>query len=106
MDQNKKKLFLKINGMSCANCAVGIKKHLESNGLENVNINFTTREASYSIKDNQSEKDIVNLIKELGYTIEENLEKGNLSKVEKYTINFHNTTFRSYVYYSKFYITF
>ena len=46
MKTQKKRLRLQIEGMSCANCAAGIKRQLEKEGLQNVNINFATREAS------------------------------------------------------------
>ena len=32
-----------IEGMSCMNCAAGIKKHLEKNNFSNIDINFTTK---------------------------------------------------------------
>ena len=34
MKTDKKKIKIEIQGMSCTNCALGIKKHLESKGLE------------------------------------------------------------------------
>ena len=84
MNPAKKKIKIQVEGMSCANCAAGIKKHLEAKGLENVNVNFSTGEASCNIENNQSEKEVAKIIKELGYTVITNSKKDGLSKVEKY----------------------
>ena len=84
MNPIKKKIKIQVEGMSCANCAAGIKKHLEAKGLENVNVNFSTGEASCNIENTQSEKEVAKFIKELGYTVITNSKKDGLSKVEKY----------------------
>ena len=36
-----KKITLHVEGMTCNNCANGIKVHLEKNLIENVNVNFS-----------------------------------------------------------------
>ena len=64
-----KKIRIKVGGMTCANCATGIKKHLEKKGLQNVNVNFSTGEASCNHDCTQNKEDIENTIKQLGYTI-------------------------------------
>ena len=46
MKTERKKIKIQIEGMTCANCAIGIKNHLEKRGLQNVNVNFVTGEAS------------------------------------------------------------
>ena len=69
MKTDKKKIQLEIEGMSCTNCALGIKKHLESKGFENVSVNFATREASYNLNNKLSEKDAEDIITQLGYNI-------------------------------------
>ena len=33
MKTDKNKIIIQVEGMTCANCAAGIKKHLESKGL-------------------------------------------------------------------------
>ena len=43
---NKKKTLL-VEGMTCSNCASGIQKHLKSNGLEDITVNFSTSEANF-----------------------------------------------------------
>jgi Cu+-exporting ATPase len=86
MEIDKNKIKIQIEGMTCANCAAGIKKHLETKEFENVNVNFSTREASCNLRHNQSEEEVKNIIKELGYTVITNInnKKGGFLKVEKY----------------------
>ena len=78
---NQHKAILKIEGMSCSNCANGIKKHLEKHGVKNVNVNFTTKEASYDSK-NQDKNHIIKLIENLGYKIL--TEEETKSPIERY----------------------
>ena len=40
---------LNIKGMTCANCAAGIQKHLNSKGLNKCNVSFANSEASIFI---------------------------------------------------------
>ena len=72
--------------MSCANCAAGIKKHLENKGLQDVNVNFSTGEASWENDKNQDKNDVAKTITSLGYKIKSSSkeEEKGLSKVEKY----------------------
>ena len=72
--------------MSCTNCAAGIKKHLINKGLGDVNVNFSTGEASCNIDTLHNQNDIENIIQKLGYSIiKPNIEiKKRISKVERY----------------------
>lgn len=38
---------LNVEGMTCTNCALGISKYLEKQGLENVSVNFATSEVRF-----------------------------------------------------------
>ena len=78
-----KKIIIQLEGMSCANCALGIKKHLDAKGFKNVNVNFSTGEASCNNENDKSKEDFQNIIKELGYTIISN-PKSKSSRVENY----------------------
>ena len=84
MKTDKKRIKIQVEGMSCANCAVGIKKHLEAKGLQNVNVNFSTGEANCNIENTQSEKEVAKIIEELGYSVIIKNKKNAFSKVEKY----------------------
>ena len=78
------KLSIQIEGMTCANCAAGVKKHLIKNGLNNVSVNFSTGEASCDINKNQSTEEVKRIIKNLGYTISKENNKERFSRLEKY----------------------
>lgn len=77
-----------IEGMSCMNCAAGIKKHLEKNNFSNIQINFTTNEGKCDINKSQSKEEVLNIVSELGFEV--SFKKNNtkpstkLTKTEKY----------------------
>jgi len=79
-----KNIILKVNGMSCTNCAKGIQKNLENNNVKEVNVNFSSSEVSFiAINDNDINK-TKQLIKKMGYTIYDEKIKQKISKLEKY----------------------
>ena len=86
MKNDIKKIKIQVEGMSCTNCAAGIKKHLINKGLGDVNVNFSTGEASCNIDTLHNQNDIENIIQKLGYSIiKPNIEiKKRISKVERY----------------------
>jgi Cu+-exporting ATPase len=86
MKNDIKKIKIQVEGMSCTNCAAGIKKHLINKGIEDVNVNFSTGEASCNIDTLHNQNDIENIIQKLGYSIiKPNKEiKKRISKVERY----------------------
>ena len=84
MKTNKNKIILHVKGMTCANCAAGIKKHLESKGVAEVNVNFSTGEASCKLSNEHTGKQVENIIKKLGYSVLSVAKEKSLSKVEKY----------------------
>ncbi len=75
------KLFLKIYGMSCVNCAKTIETYLKrKKGILDININFTLEKAFILYDDDLINKfEIINEINLLGYNakleIDENFEK-------------------------------
>ena len=62
MEVNKQKEILAIQGMTCANCALGIKKHLDKKGIQQVQVNFATSEATFNKDRNYNTKDVISLI--------------------------------------------
>ena len=42
---------LNVEGMTCNNCAAGIKKHLENNSINDVNVNFSLGEVSFKLEE-------------------------------------------------------
>lgn len=74
MDQFKN-TTLNVEGMTCANCALGIKKQLEKKGLQEVNVNFSTGEVLFKNAKNLPLQEIKDGINKLGYkVVEEDLD--------------------------------
>ena len=78
---NKKDTLL-VEGMTCSNCAAGIQKHLKSNGLEDITVNFSTSEANF-VSDKISKNEVGKMIESLGYSIRKESEKEKMSLQEK-----------------------
>ena len=86
MSDKKQKEILKIEGMTCVNCALGIKKHLDKNGVQNVNINFASAEASFTKDQQHNFEKVKKLIQAIGYNakrISEKEQDSELSSIEK-----------------------
>ncbi len=65
---------LKIGGMDCAQCAVGISRFLEKKGLDEVHVDFQTGEVQFIINnENTSLEEIKRGIQKLGYTVKKDV---------------------------------
>ncbi len=75
----EKKQRLTIEGMTCANCALSIEKSLKKHGATNINVNFSTGEASFTgyIDTKSLEKTLSNS----GFKIITNKEERITSKI-------------------------
>ncbi len=71
MSKKTKQEFLKIEGMTCANCALGIKKHLDKNGVQNVSVNFASAEASFTKTQEHNFDNVKVLIQAIGFNVKE-----------------------------------
>ncbi len=60
---------LKVEGMSCTNCTLGIKKALEKQGFKNVDADFTTDDVRFEAGDENSFSVAVKTIENLGYKV-------------------------------------
>lgn len=69
MDQQVSPTLLNVEGMTCANCALGITKFLEKKGLKDVYVNFTTSEVRFQPPPNNNLSSIVKGIEKLGYKV-------------------------------------
>ena len=80
------KEIIYVNGMSCVNCANGIKLQLEKKGLENINVNFTTGKVEYDKHEKIHIQKIKKILKKLGYSIKkaEKKHSNKLNSTEKY----------------------
>lgn len=81
----KENTLLNVEGMTCSNCALGIKKQLEKKGLNNVDVNFSTGEVLFKNNIQLPIEDIKNGINSLGFKVVEQEEtpKQGLSSIEK-----------------------
>ncbi|MGZ4118963.1 MAG: heavy metal translocating P-type ATPase, partial [Bacteroidia bacterium] len=87
MSKPTQNITLHVEGMDCANCALGITKSLQKNGMENVFVDFATGEASFYLKDKNKLKPAIDSIQGLGYKVIDSIQKevneGKLSSIEK-----------------------
>ena len=63
------KVNLKVEGMSCTNCALTIDKYLKSEGLQNVKVNFIGGDVSFEMNGNTTQQKIEKGINSLGYHV-------------------------------------
>ncbi len=63
------RIVLKVEGMNCTNCALGIKKQLEKEGFMNVDSSFATAEVSFETVDNARLQQAKKKIFSMGYTV-------------------------------------
>lgn len=97
LSASKKREKLKIEGMTCNNCAAGISRYLEKKGLEDVTVNFSTGEARFSFTDDNPEilADIKKGVERLGYHVmdeNQHASKTTLSLEKKFYISLFFTT--------------
>jgi len=60
---------LKVEGMSCSNCALTIGNYLKKEGLQNVKVNLIGGDVSFDINNSIHEPDIIKGIESLGYHV-------------------------------------
>ncbi len=82
MNQNESQISeLLVEGMSCSNCAMGVRKRLEKQGMEQVDVNFATGEVRFQNVPGKSNEEIKESIEDLGYVViqanSDNKEKKN-----------------------------
>ena len=82
MQATKKYQILNISGMTCANCAKGIEKHLTKKGIKEVRVNFANSEAQF-LSMNIEIDDVIKEIESIGFKVnsEENVENYKLEKL-------------------------
>lgn len=71
MSHPSSRATLRVEGMNCANCALGIERHLTSLGLSQVAVNFATSTARFQLPPERSLKEIAQEVRQLGYTVPE-----------------------------------
>jgi Cu+-exporting ATPase len=78
---------LNVEGMTCANCAMGIQRSLQKKGLSDVQVSFTAGEVNYTPVEGYNRDAIIHDIEQLGYSVKRNTEaetpSGGWGKLEK-----------------------
>ncbi|MCO4795308.1 MAG: cadmium-translocating P-type ATPase [Bacteriovoracaceae bacterium] len=64
-----KDITLKIDGMTCASCALNIEKALKKiDGVENSSVNFATESGTFSVKDDIETEQLIKEVTNSGYS--------------------------------------
>jgi Cu+-exporting ATPase len=71
MSMDERHIELKIEGMDCANCALGITRKLTKGGHQQVQVNFATGEATLELAPETTRQQVVSDITSLGYRVVE-----------------------------------
>lgn len=83
VDQDDKKVRLDVEGMTCANCAAGITRHLSNKGFSDVSTNFATGEVVFGAAKQEQINVAIKEINSLGYHVLDKKEpKKGLSMLE------------------------
>ncbi len=67
--QPEENIKLNVEGMTCTNCALGISKYLEKQGLENVSVNFATNEVRFKANEKVTVPQVEAGIEKLGFHV-------------------------------------
>lgn len=73
-------IVLNVDGMTCTNCAAGISRYLQKQGLENVDVNFATTEVRFKLPADKELSQITNGIEGLGYKVMDQMTHTNGKK--------------------------
>ena len=84
------KVNLKVDGMSCTNCALTINKYLKSEGLQNVQVNFIGGDVSFEMNRNITQQKIEQGIEKLGYQIKHQYGSVETNHKTSFTLPFKN----------------
>ncbi len=72
---NEQLVRLNVEGMTCSNCALGIRKYLEKQGLEDVSVSFPNSEAAFKFNGSHVPlNQIVSGIEQLGFKVVDDTE--------------------------------
>ena len=69
MVENPGMVELKVEGMTCSNCAMTVQRKLEKSGMQSVNVNFATGEVRFENPAGKPVPGIVEGIEDLGYKV-------------------------------------
>lgn len=66
----------KVEGMTCANCALTINKYLDKKGMQNIRVNPIDAEVSFETIAGTEKKSLIKGINDLGYHVIDQLQEG------------------------------
>ena len=78
---------LKVEGMTCSNCALSVSNYLKKEGLSDVKVNPITGEVSFTSEANNGILKLTSGIKKLGYNVIDESKSGTVKKVSFLTNN-------------------
>ncbi|MEY4629410.1 MAG: hypothetical protein RLZZ595_1736 [Bacteroidota bacterium] len=79
----------KVEGMTCANCALTINKYLDKKGMQNIRVNPIDGEVSFEIIEGAAPKELINGINNLGYHVVDE-QTGDTQKKQPFFSNQRN----------------
>ena len=84
-----KKIILKIEGMSCSACSIGLEKYLKKQvGIIDASVNLVMAEALITYEDNLTEMDLNKMVKDAGFKSLGNIEKIKIKEKTENKISF------------------
>ncbi|MFN5421959.1 MAG: heavy metal translocating P-type ATPase [bacterium] len=83
----------KVEGMTCANCALTINKYLGKKGMQNIKVNPIDGDVSFEIVEGSDKKELAKGISDLGYTVVAEQQQG-----EKISRPFLSTQFNRFIF--------
>ncbi len=79
------KTILNVEGMTCSNCALGISRFLEKQGLHQINVDLASGEVIFEQVEESKIETIKKGINDLGFTVINENADSSLAKTPKYT---------------------
>lgn len=83
----------KVDGMTCANCALAINKYLDKKGMQNIKVNPIDGDVSFDIAEGTSTNDLKEGINDLGYRVEDVAGTVGSTKVKFLSTQTHRLIF-------------
>ena len=74
------KVQWKVEGMTCANCALSINKFLEKKGAKNISVNAINGDVSFDLTAADTPETLAKGVESLGYRVKEEEAKGTIGK--------------------------